>query len=311
MTTEQRRTVHMPKAAIEKLSLLEQQYADAKSRYEFGALGDRTEIVRAEQLASEIEVMAYDQLRDGADTSGSAVTVELTWPFAEGAPSATFLDSGEKPPADVWRASRRRPSRTDATYERFAGQLAAWADDTGGAAKRKPLCPSEIQNRALTEALREYAEARPGRASADAPVTYRDGSSGPAFPLRAVPFSDVEPQDDREVLRMTLLSVRHVEMDIEVDGAWLRNREISLPRPAGLTDQMVYEQSLEQFKIISGRGPVTLYLYQTGLPTAVVGFYRALIHHNLNPTANAVAVVPFYFAGDDPYAKSKKPWTIR
>lgn len=110
---------------------------------------------------------------------------------------------------------------------------------------------------------------------------------------------------------MTLLSVRHVEMDIDVDGAWLRNREISLPRPAGVTDQIVYEQSMEQFKIISAQGPVALHLYQTGLPTAVVGFYRALINHNRDARNTPVAVVPFYFAGDHSYAKSRVPWTIR
>lgn len=302
--------MRVPAAAAEKLTLLRQQYDDAQHRYESGALGDRTEIVRAEQLASQIENMAYDQLLDGVDTAGSTITITVPWPFAEGT-AASLLAGDERPPADVWRASRERLSRTDATYERFAAQLAMWADGNGDVASRKPVCPSEVQNRALTEALRTYATRRPGAQPVEASVTYRDGSSGPTFPLRAVSMSDAEPQDGREVLRMTLLSVRHVEMDVDVDGAWLRNREISLPRPAGLTDHIVYEQSLEQFKIISERGPVTLHLYQTGLPTAVVGFYRALINHNCDARNNPVAVVPFYYAGDSPYVRSKAPWTIR
>lgn len=311
MTVEEHRIVQVPAATAEKLTLLVQQFADAQHRYEVGSLGDRTEIVRAEQLASQIEALAYAQLLEDADVSDSTINVSVTWPFAEGVATALTADGGERPPAEVWRATRERASRTEATYERFAAQLAAWADNAGEVDSRKPVCPSEVQNRALTEALRKYSASRPGTQLVDAPVTYRDGSSGPAFPLRAVPISDVEPQDGREVISMTLLSVRHLEMDVDVDGAWLRNREISLPRPAGITDQIAYTQSLEQFKIISASGPVTLHLYQTGLPPAVVGFYRALVTHNRDPRNNPVAVVPFYFAGDEPYAKSKAPWTIR
>ena len=41
-----------------------------------------------------------------------------------------------------------------------------------------------------------------------------------------------------------------------------------------------------------------MYIYQTGLPPANVGFYRALINHHRKPGTNPVAVVPHYFAGD-------------
>ena len=310
MTIEESRAVRVPAATAEKLTLIVQQYADAQHRHESLALGDRTEIVRAEQLASQIENIAYDQLLNEVDTSGSTITISVVWPFAEG-PATSLMAGVERPPADVWRASRERLSRTDATFERFAAQLAQWADGDGDVSSRKPVCPSEVQNRSLTEALRTYATCRPGSQRVEAPVVYRDGSSAPPFPLRSATFSDNEPQDGRDVLRMTLLSVRHVDMDVEVDGAWLRNREVSLPRPAGLTDQLVYEQSLDQFKIISERGPVTLHLYQTGLPAAVVGFYRALINHNGESSSNPVAVVPYYYAGDNRYARSKAPWTIR
>lgn len=311
MTLEKNRTVRVSAAAAEKLTLLAQQYTDAQHRYESGTLGDRTEVIRAEQLASQIEAMAYDQLLDNADVSASTITITVPWPFAEGAPSSLSTRGIEQPPAEIWRASRKRLSRTDATYERFAAQLSQWADGEGDVSARRPVCPSEIQNRALTEALRRYAARCQGHEPVEVPVTYRDGSSGPSFPLRVVPISDTEPQDGREVLSMTLLSMRHVEMDVDVDGAWLRNREISLPRPAGVTDQIVYEQSLEQFKIISAAGPVTLHLYQTGLPAAVIGLYRALINHNRKASNNPVSVVPFYFEGDNSYAKSRAPWTIR
>jgi hypothetical protein len=47
------------------------------------------------------------------------------------------------------------------------------------------------------------------------------------------------------------------------------------------------------------------------LAPAIVGFYRALIDHNLRPDVHPVAVVPFYYAGDNPYVRSVAPWTIR
>jgi hypothetical protein len=294
---------------LEKVALLQRQYANARQRHSSGVAGDRSEIIRAEQLASAIEAVAYDLLAREVDTSGSEVTLTVPWPFAEGAAAPGPAGGLEKPVAKVWRATPGRLSRTDATYDRFVNQLAAWVAHKGGNEVPPPLCPSDTQNRALTEALRTYAAKAPGSKPVAAPVTYRDGSAGPPFPLRSISLSNVEPEDGREVLAMTLLSVRHVDMDIRVDGAWFRNRQISLPRPAGLTDRIAFEQSIEQLKIISADGPVTLHLYQTGLPAAVVGLYRAFVHHHLDPTNHAVAIVPFYYAGDS-YAKSQWPWTV-
>ena len=310
MTLERSLYIAVPGVVAAKIAMLKRQADDAALRLAQGALGDRTEVVRYEQIISQIEALAYDQLtREPAAPSGSAVT--LHWPFAAGDAPLSTATGSRAGPAEMWRSSNPRATRTDATYERLEGQLAAWTDPARHP-ERIPsaVCPSEIQNRALTEALRKYAGMIPGGRPVDAPVTYRDGSSAHPFPLRSVRITDQEPDDGREILHMTLLSVRHVEMDADVDGAWLRNKQISLPRASGLTDQLAYEQSLEQFAIISADGPVTLYLYQTGLPPANVGFYRALINHHRKPGTTPVAVVPHYFAGDGTYARSTAPWTI-
>jgi hypothetical protein len=311
MTLERSLDVAVPGDVVAKLALLKRQADDAALRLAQGALGDRTEVIRCEQLISQIEALAYDQLtRKTVAPPGSAI-ITLPWPFGEGDAPLSAIPGSQAAPAEIWRSSHPRASRTDATYERLEEQLAAWADPAKDAKQgRTAICPSEIQNRALTEALRKYAGILPGGRPVDAPVTYRDGSSAAAFPLRSVTITDREPDDGREILRMTLLSVRHVEMDSDVDGAWLRNKQISLPRASGLTDQLAYEQSLQQFAIISADGPVTLYLYQTGLPPANVGFYRALVNHHRKPGMNPVAVVPHYFAGDGTYARSTTPWTI-
>jgi hypothetical protein len=98
-------------------------------------------------------------------------------------------------------------------------------------------------------------------------------------------------------------------MDVEVDGAWLRNREISLPRARAQTDELAYQQSMEQLQLLGAEAPTTLYMHQTGLETANVGFYRAVIDYHTGRLGHPIAVVPNYFAGKAAFA-SGTPWTI-
>ena len=127
------------------------------------------------------------------------------------------------------------------------------------------------------------------------PVEYRDGSrSAHPFPLRALPLKGQLPACSLE-LRFALLSIRHTEMDAVVDGAWLRNAEVSRPRPAGQTDDLVYDITRSQLaELCRGEAHVRLYLYQTGLETAVVGFYKALVDHLLSHPGS-VSVQPMYY----------------
>lgn len=98
------------------------------------------------------------------------------------------------------------------------------------------------------------------------------------------------------LLRFTLMSIRHVEMDTIVDGAWFRNSRLSRPRPAGLTDELAFETSLRQLEELRSWMPAVIHLYQTGLEPAIVGFYRAVVVH-LMARPGTLAVVPHYYDG--------------
>jgi hypothetical protein len=98
------------------------------------------------------------------------------------------------------------------------------------------------------------------------------------------------------VLRLALLSIRHTEMDAVVDGAWLRNADVSKPRTAAQTDDYVYYQSVKQLDELTAGGQqrVRLYLFQTGLETAVVGFFRAAVEF-LASHPGCLEIIPMFF----------------
>lgn len=268
--------------------------------------GDRSEIRRYEGLQTAIERCAVVSLWagepncSGADGVKAAQTwesygaeiVELRLPHMEGETEFTGVaGTGPPLPLSVWRSESDLPHKAMAERFRQLLEAALSADATGDAVVR----PSGVTNSVLTETLREFVYRSPEEAMTALPVRYRDGSNGPSFPFRAVSLVDVAPPGFRR-LRFTLLSIRHVEMDCEVDGAWLRNAKVSRPRLAGLTDQLVYETSLRQLRTLTERGPITIDMYQTGLETAVVGFYRAVTRH-LIERPGTLAVSPHYFRG--------------
>ena len=131
--------------------------------------------------------------------------------------------------------------------------------------------------------------------------------SAHAFPLRSLPLKGQLPAASLE-LRFALLSISHTEMDAVVDGAWLRNAEVSRPRPAGQTDDLVYEITCAQLaELCRGESHVRLYMYQTGLETAVVGFYKAVTDHLLR-YPRSVSVQPMYYeAPRGPKPREKNP----
>ena len=96
-------------------------------------------------------------------------------------------------------------------------------------------------------------------------------------------------------------------MDTLVDGAWFRNARISLPRKAGLTDQLAFDTSMQQLRLLLPQGPTVIHLYQTGLETAVLGFYRAITHH-LIKHPGSVSAVPYYYRGPGQFTEGT-PWT--
>jgi hypothetical protein len=298
--------------------------------------GERSESVRYEALSAAIERCALEALwagephleatPDGASPAGSKVllggqiipdsapvdvhrwladghtVVELRLPHARGeTPMEGEAGLGPPPVLARWRSEALAPGA--AMGERFKDQLERAVNQPG--APDAVIRPSRITNSVLTETLRRYAAADGESGVLETPVVYQDGSRGPSFPLRSVRLTETKPAGWRE-LRFTLLSIRHVEMDLAVDGAWLRNARVSQPRPAGLTDELVYTTSLQQLEAVSQDGPVLIFMHQTGLETAVVGFYRAVLRH-LMRAPGSVVVMPCYFRGAGRFEEGT-PW---
>ncbi|GHG60791.1 hypothetical protein GCM10012320_35500 [Sinomonas cellulolyticus] len=288
--------------------------------------GDRLDIARFEALATRLEQAALNHpdaprtavsLPQGGQTmlfgtdpnawpaslpddirqaASSLVAVKLlpvlvVDPHVYGITNAEVIGPAEIP-ADTW-AAEDGVFGSRAVEARFRAQISEALDpDT---TRRVPISPSGVNNAVVTEILREFVVTAPGTVRVDAPVEYRDGSrSAHPFPLRALPLVAELPPASLE-LKLALLSVRHTEMDAVVHGAWLRNAEISRPRPAGQTDDLVYDITLRQLEeLCRTERHVRLSMYQTGLETAVVGFYRALTTHLLR-LPGSVSVQPMYF----------------
>jgi hypothetical protein len=285
----------------------------ARRRADSSDPGDRAEIVRYESLCASLEALAgaalardpaVGQVLDGALPGSQEtfrlddadhVTVTLTLPLEPGARPTPTTAVAAPPAARAW------PVRADLAgrrliEQRFREQLAAAVREPGQD-RAAALSPSGIHNRVLTEVLREYVELGE-HGPVRVPVVYRDGSRSLApFPLRCLPLTDTAMSDPGLVLRLALLSIRHSEMDPVVDGAWLRNAEVSRPRPAGQTDDFVHATSARQLRELTRHGTlrVRLFIFQTGLETAVVGFFRAVVEHLLvHP--GTLEVVPMFYA---------------
>ena len=236
--------------------------------------------------------------------SAGSIVVELRLPHSNGMthmPGSPGV--GPPPPALRWQSVEGRPR--EAMRERFRSLISDALSDAGG--PEAAIRPSGITNSVLTETLREYAGLGRDGGRIDLPVRYVDGSSGPTFPLGAFPLSSESPVALRE-LRFTLLSIRHVEMDGIVDGAWLRNSRISIRRPQGLTDQIAFETSRRQLRLLGDRGSTKIHIYQTGFEPAILAFYRAVLLH-LMECPRSISVVPHYFLGKGEFAEGT-PWTM-
>jgi hypothetical protein len=339
MTVERSLFVRIPEALERPIADLERRAEAALRRSEKMPPGDRSEAVRFEGLHATIDQLAVSALLAGAphaqggiagggaaEIAGTTVlrrvedcragipsevavwlgegrpVVELCLPHAPGA-AALGGEPGQGPPpvARRWASSASAPR--EAMRERFDFLLAEALDAGAG---EGVIRPSGITNSVLTETLRREAAQKPSKPAIELPVRYVDGSSGPLFPLRAMPLVDREPEGWR-LLAFTLLSIRHVEMDEIVDGAWFRNARISARRPLGLTDEVAYQTSRRQLLLLDPKRPTLIHLYQTGFEPAVMGFYRALLHH-LAEYPHSVAVTPHYYRSSGSFSKGTS-WT--
>jgi len=276
--------------------------------------GDRTDVVAYESLCGALEAMAAARLSHNHQAataapeldvvsagcfirSGSEVVVLLSSPLQPG--QVTRRGPGVAAPEPAATVEVRDDIRGRALVEaRFREQLHT-AIAEPGKDRLSAMSPSGIHNRVLTEVLRGYVD-RGDSSDVDVPVVYRDGSKSEAdFPFHCLDLTDaLRPDNEVDLtLRLTLLSIRHTEMDPVVDGAWLRNAEVSRPRPAAQTDDFVFHTSCKQLEALTGEGSlnVRLYVFQTGLETAVVGFFRAVVQF-LRTHPGRLEVIPMFYA---------------
>ena len=244
------------------------------------------------------------------------VVVAVSDPLRTGV-AANEAPGESPPPAERWQAADGAQGKK-AVIQRFRAQL---VEATTGAESDQPVSfnPSGINNQVITEVLREFVRGSPEE-TVRVGVEYRDGSQAShPFPLRSLQLADTPPTRSDIELRLGLLSIRHTEMDAVVDGAWLRNSEVSRPRAAALTDDFVFDTSRHQLRELTSRGSrsVTMRLFQTGLDAAIVGFYRSVAEH-LIEFPGSLTVTPMFYVGSfsddsviDESARFRegKPWT--
>lgn len=223
---------------------------------------------------------------------GGHLAVLLRMALMPGATTPIGAGLAAPEPQDSWEAPDDAQGRK-AVQARFRAQLDEACERESGTT-RLAVNPSGIQNRVLTEVLHEFIDGDP-TSRCDATIVYRDGSQAAhTYPLRCLPLRDAPTSAD-VTLHLALLSIRHTEMDHVVDGAWLRNAEVSRPRPAAQTDDFVYDASRRQLVQLTASGGRTalLHIYQTGLDTAVVGFYRAVVMHLID-YPGSLTVIPMF-----------------
>lgn len=318
--------------------LLLNDIRSAERRAAKALAGDRSDVVRYEALCSQLEQWMFEHRQDpGAESVTVAPRVGTPWLYSSdepgdlswmpndwGARMDSVLDAGgvvalvtlptelgngpsrkeppriaPPPPAQAWK-SETGAFGTRAVEERFEAQIQEALSGSGGS-----VSPSGLQNTVVTKVLRKYVGASGKRI--DVPVLYRDGSRARnPFPFRSLKLIDQAPKAALQ-LRLALLSIRHTEMDAVVDGAFLRNAEISQARQAAETDDLVFDISREQLLALTEDGSrrVHLRMYQTGLETAIVGFYRAVVVHLLEHP-KSLAVTPMFFSkAQSPKARGK------
>lgn len=326
MTIEKALYVIVPAEMAAELANLQERADAALRRAAKLPVGDTKEIARFETLSTQIERKAIAYAAVNPDeaalsdstpkTSRSLLTPDSLSKPDHGLPNevcellkrglsvvvaarphthgTTIFSSealGPRPPAEPWKATRY--DKRGAETERFSAVIEEAIAGGGGKTVLNPLA---VSNRVLTETLRRYVHAESNAHRIDIPVEYGDGSTAAPLPLRAVAMSK-GPLPDWPVLRFTLLSIRHVEMDHLVDGAWFRNLRISRRgTPNGLIDADAFAISSAQLTRIRETGPRIIEMYQTGFQPAVTGFYRAVIHA-LHDHPGSVCVVPKFFVG--------------
>jgi hypothetical protein len=330
VTIERSLLVPIPSSVDAQVSALSRQAEEALRRSAKLPPGDRSELLRFEAIHAVIDQIAIALIAGGGPymvaiceplsfegvsilqrgdldetdlpgelagwfDSGASV-VELRIPQALGDTIQLGKSGvGPPPPARRWAGTKQKPK--DAIKERFEAFLNDALTDADDA--HAAILPSGVNNDVLADALRHAVAIDRFRGRLDAPVRYPDGSGGAAFPLRCLELAETVPEGWRE-LRFALMSMRHPELDGIVDGAWFRNSRLSRGWEHGRIDDIAFASSQIQLNALSDEAPTLIYMYQTGFPPAMMGFYRAVVHHLLT-RPGTIAVIPMYFRQDQTF----------
>ena len=165
----------------------------------------------------------------------------------------------------------------------------------------------------IADLLNEFVYTnQPGIKEQTIRVVYLDGSEAEPFPLRCLTRRQ-EAENTAAIhppVKAALVSMRHLEMDEAVDFAWFRNRKVSASLSYAETDAYCTAETVD---ILGSHAQhLNLELYQTGLETAVVGFYRGLVKELRRRKACGqtafLRVVPMYFDRKSGNYKPGKLW---
>ena len=138
-------------------------------------------------------------------------------------------------------------------------------------------------------------------------IIYSDGSRSKEFPLHCLPQRGNTPHQalrNAPSLRVSLISMRHLEMDALVDMAWLLNSDVAHSLKTGpdgkklaTVEMFSYQQTLQQLQTLLTSGSLKIHLFQTGFQPVVIGFYRALIEvlREYITREPVLEVTPYYF----------------
>lgn len=160
----------------------------------------------------------------------------------------------------------------------------------------------------ITDALNKYVyKENPDQEEGLIRVIYMDGSEAAPFPLRCLIRTSHKELSDNDPLKVSLISMRHLAMDSHVDMAWFRNREVSVPRPFAETDAICTARTVELLEELRNK-PFCIHLYQTGLETAVIGFYRGLIQFLKTQKDRQLTVIPYYYSEKERTYEKGNPW---
>lgn len=169
-----------------------------------------------------------------------------------------------------WRPFAGHASQVESA-SRLWEQIAAAVD-----AGEPVLVGGGARHVVLAEALRSALDVmiRP----VDVRILYVDASE--AVPFRLWPAL-ADRSDARSghggSIRLGLMSMRHTEADLDVDGYWFRNRLVSTSRTFAETDAFCAAETERKLTELHDAGIRRIELIQTGFEPAVLGFYRGAL----------------------------------